>query len=189
MKFPYIEFASLLLLIFVMFSGNCLGQDLTIAYTANSWGKLQVCGCPGDPYGGLGERVTLIKELRNSEKKPYLLLDAGNMVSLFGDFQGKGATVMNLMNLMKYDAAAVGPNELFYGLSGALSIEKKAEFPLIGSLIADKKGLSAAFKPYVILKSGGTSVLVMSVCDSVSAVLVTGPQRKNDYSFLPAGET
>lgn len=170
-------------IIYCFFPFKSNSADLTIVYTANTWGKLQVCGCPGDPYGGLGERVTLIKDLRKKGNKPFILLDAGNMVSLFGDFKGKGAAVVNLMNLMKYDAVAVGPNELFYGLEGARSIESNAAFPFVGTLISERKNSTPAFKPYVLLKSGGNTALIISVCDSASSVLVTGPQRKNDYYY------
>ena len=179
----------LAVIIYCLFPNKSFAADLTIVYTANSWGKLQVCGCPGDPYGGLGERVTLIKELRKKGNKSFILLDAGNMVSLFGDFKGKGAAVVNLMSLMKYDAAAVGPNELFFGLEGARSIESNAGFPFVGTLISERKSLKTAFNPYVLLKSNGNNALVISICDSSTALLVTGPQRKNDYSFLNAEET
>jgi 2',3'-cyclic-nucleotide 2'-phosphodiesterase (5'-nucleotidase family) len=179
----------LAIVIYCILPFKSIAADLTIVYTANTWGKLQVCGCPGDPYGGLGERVTLIKELRKKGNKPFILLDAGNMVSLFGDFKGKGAAVVNLMNLMKYDAVAVGPNEMFFGLDGARSIESNAGFPFLGSLIAERKSSKPAFKPYVLLKSGGNNALIITVCDSASAVLVTGPQRKNDYYFTDAGKT
>lgn len=158
------------------------GARLTVAYTANSSGKMTVCGCPGDPYGGLVERVTLIKRLR-AESEPFLLLDAGNMVSLFGDFDERAACVMRLMNLMGYDAAGVGRQEMFRCIAPARSMSGAANFPFLSATIADKNSRRPVFIPYIVKRIGDVRVGVTSVCDSTAYILDLN--RVFDYSVIP----
>jgi 2',3'-cyclic-nucleotide 2'-phosphodiesterase (5'-nucleotidase family) len=155
---------------------------LTVVYTANSSGKLTACGCPGDPYGGLAERATLLKRLREKEK-PFLLLDAGNMVSLFGDFSERAACVMRLMNLMGYDAAGVGRQEMFRNIPSARAMSRAADFPFLSAAIADKSGAQPVFTPSVIKSIGGVRVGITSVCDSTA--YIPDINRAFDYSVLP----
>ena len=164
--------------------GILRGEELTIVYTANSSGKLTDCNCPTDPYGGLAERVTLIKDLRVLIE-PFLLVDSGNMVSLFGDYDGKAACVMRLMNLMKYDAGGFGINELFNGLTSAEKMSAAADFPLISAVFALSGQTTSAFKPYAITEIGGITAGIVSVCDSISQTRLGNP-RVDDYRILLA---
>ncbi|MBT4484875.1 MAG: bifunctional metallophosphatase/5'-nucleotidase [Candidatus Latescibacteria bacterium] len=164
--------------------GNAREKEVTVLYTANSNGKLRACGCPNDPYGGLAERVTLIRELRKKEK-PFLLVDSGNMVSLFGGYEFKASIVMRIMNLMKYDVSAAGRNEMFKSISGSHAVSNAAEFPLISASIADKADQNLVFNPYTIKKINGTTVAVTAVCDSTCYIRMN---QEYDYMVLPADE-
>ena len=148
----------------VMSSQALETKELTVVYTANSTGKLRDCNCPSDPYGGLAERVSLIRELRKKEN-PFLLLDSGNMVSLFGDFDKKAAVVARLMNLMEYDAAAAGGNELYRGIVHAQTLSRETKFPMISATVVDTTGHRLFFKPYVTREISGNTVAVIAVCD------------------------
>lgn len=157
-------------------------QNITIAYTAGTSGKLAACGCPGDPYGGLSERATLVSKLRAKEG-PILLLDAGNMVSLFGDFQERAACVMRLMNLMAYDAAGVGRQEMFRNTREALSFAKAAKFPLLSATMTAKNSSNLLFEPYTVRTVGGVRVGIVAVCDTNA--YIPDINRVFDYSILP----
>lgn len=171
-------------LILIIHSGQLRCDELMVVYTAGSSGKLMSCNCPNDPYGGLSERVTLINDLRQSQK-PFLLVDGGNMLSLFGDFEAKAECVFGIMNLMKYDAAGIGCNEMFHGLKSAEKISETADFPLISAAFAKSGVNSPAFKPYVTTDIGGKKVGIISICDSTTQSRLGQPQV-NDYSFLPS---
>ncbi|MFC1693165.1 hypothetical protein ACFL1R_06640 [Candidatus Latescibacterota bacterium] len=166
---------------FIMTSVTIEGRELTIVYTANSNGKLTDCKCSHDPYGGLAERVTLIRKLREREE-PFLLVDSGNMVSLFGDYDFKAESVMRIMNLMNYDAAAAGRNELYMGIEKARVMSHAAQFPLISATIADNKKHKRVFSQSVIKKTGNTTVGVIAVCDSSCYILTD--LREHDYMIL-----
>ena len=174
-------FAALLFVASLAASSGAL--ELTVAYTANSSGKLTECGCPGDPYGGLAERVTLMKKLRATEG-PFILLDAGNMVSLFGDFDARAACVMRLMNSMGYDAAGVGRQELFHNTGKAFTMCDSAKFPFISATFARLSDGKPAFKRYALVKSGKVTVGVTSLTDSINGY-IPEINRAFDYSILP----
>ena len=156
--------------------------SLTVVYTANSSGKLTACGCPGDPYGGLAERATILHGLRGKEK-PFLLLDSGNMVSLFGDFAERAACVMRLMNLMGYDAAGVGRQEMFRNIPSARAMSRVANFPFLSATIAEKIRAQPVFTPFFIKSIGGVRVGITSACDSTA--YIPDLNRAFDYSVLP----
>lgn len=171
-------------LIFATFpAARSQAEQLTVVYTANSSGKLTECGCPGDPYGGLAERVTLIKKLRAKEGR-FLLVDAGNMVSLFGDFEARAECVMHLMNSMGYDATGVGRLELFRNTGNALDMSGKAKFPFLSATIARLSDGKQVFQRYALLKTGKTTVGITCISDSASSY-IPELNRKFDYVILP----
>ena len=162
------------------------GDELTVVYTANTSGKLRTCICREDPYGGLSERVTLIKSLRQKEK-PFLLVDGGNMVSLFGSYDLKASCVIRIMNLMEYDAAGAGWQEMFHGVKSALTMRDEAKFALLSATITKNSDGTNVFEPYVITKVGENNVGIISVCDS-TYLMKNLPPKVNDYSFLSKTE-
>ncbi len=157
-------------------------ETLTVVYTANSNGKLMNCNCPHDNYGGLSERVTLMKELRGREDE-MLLVDAGNMVDVYGDFELKASCVARMMNMMDYDAAAAGRNEIFRGLDRIKNGIGDADFPLLSATIAEKSTGNRAFQPYTVVTVGDVSVAVAALCDSTC--FVPSDTREYDYIIHP----
>ena len=176
-----------LLLAFCVFIPTVSAQTgrLTVVYTANSEGKLDDCGCRTDPYGGLGERVTLIRSLRR-DSGPFLLLDAGNMISLFGDYELKEATIMTLMNIMGYDAAGVGSYELFFGVSNVRKMSQAGIFPLLSASALAVDG-SLALKPWTLCEAGGVKAAVIAVTDSATGY-VPAVGREYVYKIIPPEE-
>ncbi|MFJ6385420.1 bifunctional metallophosphatase/5'-nucleotidase [Kitasatospora sp. NPDC092039] len=61
------------------------------------------------------------------------------------------------MNLMEYDAAALGNHEFNYGIPLLKAYQDQLEFPLLGANALNAKNEKPAFKPYVIkeLRLGG----------------------------------
>jgi len=156
--------------------------EITIVYTANSAGKLKECGCPGDPFGGYSERVTMIKKLRKKEKS-FLLLDAGNMISLYGDFSLKTASIMKMMDLMGYNAAGIGQLEMYHGIDNTLTMGETAKFPLLSATIARKDSAIPAFKPFEIFTIKNQKAGVIAVSDSTCFIM--GRPNKPDFDLLP----
>ncbi|WP_316520676.1 bifunctional metallophosphatase/5'-nucleotidase [Kitasatospora brasiliensis] len=67
------------------------------------------------------------------------------------------------MNLMEYDAAALGNHEFNYGIPTLKAYEEQLEFPLLGANALNAKNEKPAFKPFVIKElhlGGGRPVRV-----------------------------
>jgi len=205
-------FPVLLFLYFFAGNGTCYpdNKEITIVYTGNAAGKLRACNCPGNPNGGLAERVTEIKKLR--EKYPeMILIDAGNNLGYFGDFILKTSAVTELMNIMGYDAAGAGSSEFFHGAEKVDEILDFTKFPLISTNIvitninkkenyqdrdsAGKKGSlkgvnerynnikSDGFELFSEIKSGNITACVLSVCDST--VFLSAGEKKGFTLISP----
>jgi len=153
-------------------------EELTVVYTANSNGKLMYCNCPGDKFGGLSERVTLMGDLRK-KMDMFLLVDAGNMVGLYEDYDLKASVVVRMMNLMGYNTAGTGRNEIFRGIPRFKKAVKKSRFPIVSATFADKTTGKLLFEPYAVAKIGETKVAITSVCDST----LFNHMKKADYGF------
>ena len=155
-------------------------QQLTVVFTGNTTGKLEACDCPNDPYGGLAERVSLMRELRE-EEPPFLLVDAGRMVSLIGDYPSKGRLVMDLMDLMRYDAAGIEASELFYGVAGTRTLAGAASFPIVSASV-DSAG-KPAFDLFVRRTIGTAEVAVVSITDSTGIARIR-ETRVRDFALV-----
>lgn len=83
----------------------------------------------GPDAGGSAKLATLVHEL-----KPDLMLDAGDMLSgtLISD-TFLGEPVIDVMNLIGYDAAAVGGNEFNFGINTLTARARDANFPLLSA--------------------------------------------------------
>jgi 2',3'-cyclic-nucleotide 2'-phosphodiesterase (5'-nucleotidase family) len=108
--------------------------------------------------GGAAYLAAAVDRLRR--EKPSLLLAAGDMIqgnnwaNLF-----QGASSIELMNTMKFDAMAAGNHEFDYGLEVLRRLLSQARFPV---LAANVEGMPQ-LKPYVIKKVAGLRVAIIGL--------------------------
>lgn len=173
------------LILVSVFSNNATADSkdttVTIVYSGSSHGKLRACSCPGDPYGGLGERVTLINKLR-SEHEPFLLVDTGNMISIYQDYQRKTQTIIGMMNLMRYDVAAIGRLDIYRGIDFTRTMDAWADFPLISTSLADTTTGEQLFMPVATKSFNGMKVAFIALHDS-SVYYVPG-SHSDDFKLI-----
>ena len=106
------------------------------------------------------------------------------MVDIFGDFNEKAAIVMKLMNMMNYDAAGSGFNEIYNGLESIEKLRDAADFPILASGI-QKKGGEELFKPYIIKKVGKNRIGVIGICEKNSLPQIGNPKLEG-FEFIDA---
>jgi 2',3'-cyclic-nucleotide 2'-phosphodiesterase (5'-nucleotidase family) len=84
---------------------------------------------PGPDGGGSARLATVVRQM-----KPDLMLDAGGMLSgsLISD-TFLGAPVIDVMNAIGYDAAAVAGNEFGFGINALAARAREANFPLLSA--------------------------------------------------------
>ncbi|MFF3451195.1 bifunctional metallophosphatase/5'-nucleotidase [Streptomyces sp. NPDC002667] len=115
---------------------------------------------------GVAKVATLIKQQRAAKGEDrVLLVDAGDIIQgtslgyyfarvdpITGTNGKKGPKhpMAVAMNLMRYDAAALGNHEFNYGIETLRKFESQCDFPLLGANALDAKTLRPAFQPYTV---------------------------------------
>lgn len=148
------------------FTFPCYAKEVTILYTGQTHAMLYPCSCPVQQDGGIARRATLVKELR--KKHPgLLLLDCGSFTA--GGPMDEYAqnsqldmrrTEVNLkaMELMRFDALAVGSEEFNFGKDFLLRNAKKtAPAFLSANLDTDK------VVPYIIKDVDGVKIGIIGL--------------------------
>ena len=118
---------------------------LTILHTSEHRGTIQ----PIDHgafigQGGVERRATLIRQVRK-EVEHLLLVDSGDLfpeTTLPSDYQGEAAVAA--MNLMGYDAAAVGNHDFDSGTRHPQELHKAATFPFLCSNVRPQEPATCA---------------------------------------------
>lgn len=112
---------------------------LTILHTSEHHGTLQPID--RDPFkgrGGVARRATLIERVRK-ESPHVLLVDSGDLLvgtAMSSVFRGKPDIAA--LNLMGYDAIAVGNHDFDFGIEHLKSLRKEARFPFLCTNIRPK---------------------------------------------------
>src|SRR5689334_2117071 len=114
---------------------------------------------------GIAKVATLVKAARKELKKrkqPSLLLDAGDTIQgtplayyyarIAPITKGGEHPMATAMNLMKYDAAALGNHEFNYGIDTLRTWESQLNHPLLGANVLDPATGRPVFRPYTIKK-------------------------------------
>jgi 5'-nucleotidase / UDP-sugar diphosphatase len=129
--------------------------------------------------GGVAYLAGRLNQLR--PEKPSLLVSTGDMIQ--GDnwanfFQG--ASVVELMNAMGFDAMEVGNHEFDFGQKVLQERIAQANFPVLGANVKGLPGL----KPYVIKTVGGAKVGIIGVITPDTGVS-THPKNVAGLTFTP----
>ncbi len=122
--------------------------------------------------GGFLRRAQMIKEERKNSPC-LLLLDSGDFSQgspYYTMFQGD--VEIGLMNLMGYDAAALGNHEFDFGLENMARIFKQANFPILCANY-DFSGtpLEGIVKPYTIIKKNGLKIGVFGLSPELDGLV------------------
>lgn len=133
--------------------------------------------------GGVAHLAGAVAQLRR--EKPTLLLAAGDMI------QGSnwanlfyGQSVIDLMNLMKFDAMVVGNHEFDFGQEALRKRIAQARFPVLGANVEGFPPL----KPYVLKELPGVKVAVVGVVTADTPSL-THPRSVAGLKFGPPEAT
>ena len=143
--------------------GDTDGFDLYIVHTNDVHGRI-VAGEDGSM--GYAKLDTLLKEARTAFPD-ILLLDAGdtlhgtNLANMF-----EGQTVLEIMNMLGYDAMVPGNHDFNYGYErlaeAAEWAEDNASFRILGANITDEDGYML-LQPYQIFDYNGFKVCVLGL--------------------------
>jgi 2',3'-cyclic-nucleotide 2'-phosphodiesterase (5'-nucleotidase family) len=122
-----------------------------------------------------------------TEDGPFLILSGGDVwtgpaISSWYD----GQSMAEVMNLMGYDAAAIGNHEFDFGLDVLRERAAQSEFPFLSANIRDREtGVVADIAlPYVIREVSGIRIGLIGLT-TVSAPQTTNPDHVVGFDFIP----
>ena len=128
-----------------------------------------------------------MKEVRES-KKEVLVLDAGDL--LFKKFSNpvqenevkmvveKACLIIEIFNLMGYNAVGIGDDDLSLGKEFIMGISKEAKFPFLSSNLFDEESGKLLFSPYILRKVNGLRIGIFSLLSPDSFMGQGDPRRK-----------
>ncbi|OEH92967.1 multifunctional 2',3'-cyclic-nucleotide 2'-phosphodiesterase/5'-nucleotidase/3'-nucleotidase [Bacillus solimangrovi] len=129
-------------------------KKLTILHTNDVHGRADE-----GKYDGMGfAKLSTLVEQERSENENVLLLDAGDTVhgTTFATLV-KGESIVDVMNVVGYDAMTAGNHDFNYGYERLLELEKMMEFPLLSANVV-KEDDSLLLDPYIIEDVDGLKV-------------------------------
>ncbi|MBN2851999.1 MAG: 5'-nucleotidase C-terminal domain-containing protein [Clostridia bacterium] len=144
----------LVLLLSVLMPSSVFAADTTIviAHTNDIHARV----FEGDGIG-LAKISTLVSELRAANPNT-LLMDAGDAFhgQTFATLE-KGASIVEVYNLMGYDVMTPGNHDFNYGYERLLELADMADFPILSANVLKENG-TALLEPYTVKTVGGVKV-------------------------------
>ena len=170
-----------------LLSAVCFAEKITILYTGGTHGALYHCDCPVQPDGGLGRRMSKVKELR-LENPNTILVDAG------GFFPGgqydqhtQGVEldqVRNQVNLkalekIGYDALGLSDEEFNFGKDYLIQQIQSSKAPFLSANLK----VPGAF-PYLIKKTANASIAIIGLTNNEAQAKSGGQEVESAEAAL-----
>jgi 2',3'-cyclic-nucleotide 2'-phosphodiesterase (5'-nucleotidase family) len=184
-------------LLFLLFIPGCKEQatqpngeiqrQLVILYTNDEHGWMEATESTGGAAGLMG----LWREEENyTDDGPFLILSGGDMwtgPAISTWFQGE--SMVEVMNAMEYDAAAIGNHEFDFQVTGLYDRLEQAEFPFLSANIREKTtgNVPDFAQPYIIEEINGIQIGLIGL-SSISTSTSTFPDYVKDYDFIAYDE-
>ncbi len=160
-----------MVLLTLAFAVRLQAVTLTILHTSDLHGRVDPRDALADRDlgGGLGRVAAVVKHVR-AEGNPTLLLDSGDTIQgdpaqalVFAGRIGDGTDpIVRAMNLLGYDAMAVGNHEFDFGLPRLEKSRAQAKFPWLSANTLDAGG-RPAFPAYVVKELAGVRVGILGL--------------------------
>ncbi|HET8567885.1 MAG TPA: bifunctional UDP-sugar hydrolase/5'-nucleotidase [Candidatus Limnocylindria bacterium] len=164
---------------------------IQILHTNDIHGKLEATivpvGTGGFEQGGMAGLAGWVSAVRGRAPDRTVLLDGGDAwQGTFTSNANKGEAVVQAMNLMRYDAQALGNHDFDWGQDILAQRAKEAKFPFLAANLRDASGRIPPYaRPYVVKDLGITKVGVIGITNPRSATIVKAASIQG-LTFLPA---
>ena len=118
----------------------------------------------------LAQVHTYVKKLRNTDAFEVILLDNGDILQgqptvYFSNYENTGSNHIcsDVMNYMKYDAAAVGNHDIEAGHDVYDALVDEFKFPWLAANAVDTEENKPYFEPYMILERKGIKIAILGL--------------------------
>jgi hypothetical protein len=155
---------------------------LKIAFTSDTEGYIEGCGCKLAQSGGIAQRAEALRALRARDPQ-LMVLDLGNFSPVKAGRARLDALMteeyrffLAAMQEMSYEAACVGPADLYTG-SSVLREASEARIPFLG--LGVQVDEEAPFASHVVLKKNGMRIGVIGFSELIEPGLRYQAQERN----------
>jgi 2',3'-cyclic-nucleotide 2'-phosphodiesterase (5'-nucleotidase family) len=155
------------------------GTQITVLHVNDTHGRV----IEGD-YDGMGlAKFATVIETEKAKNENILVLDAGDTFhgTTFATLE-EGASVVEVMNQLGYDAMVPGNHDFNYGYERLLELAEMANFPIICSNVVNDEG-ELILEPYTILDIEGVKVAIIGVT-TPETTYKTHPDNVVGLTFL-----
>jgi 2',3'-cyclic-nucleotide 2'-phosphodiesterase (5'-nucleotidase family) len=179
---------SLILVLAVVFSFGSFaaetGTNITIVHINDTHAKVFE-----GKYDGMGiAKVAAKVEALKAENPNTLLLDAGDTFhgTTFATLD-EGASIIKVMNAMKYDVMTAGNHDFNYGQERLLELAEMADFPILADNVVKEDG-SKLLESYVIKEVDGVKIGIFGIA-SPETLYKTHPDNVKGLTFVDPVES
>lgn len=168
-------------------------HELTILFTNDfhsAFEPIPAYWLPGSPrLGGAAHLATLVEQERAAAGTCFLL-DSGDMFTGTMSHLTHGEALMEMMNLMRYDAMGAGNHEFDYGWQVFDHAITRVPFPILCCNVRYRGSGVRFARPYTILERNGVRLGVIGVMGANAARYTIMPSKVAELEFTdPAEET
>ena len=160
-------------------------HELIILYTNDEHGWME----GSDPAAAAANLMGLWQEAEGSTYENTLVLSGGDMwtgPAISTWFEGE--SMVEVMNAMGYDAAAVGNHEFDFGLDDLKARVSESDFPYLSANLRYRSDgttpVDLGIQPYTILQINGIQVGLIGLT-STSTPVTTHPANVAEFDFIP----
>ncbi|GAB6087412.1 5'-nucleotidase C-terminal domain-containing protein [Alkaliphilus crotonatoxidans] len=157
---------------------------ITIVHTNDLHGRVVEADFDGM---GFGKIAALVDELKEANPNT-LLLDAGDTVhGLPVATMVEGESILQLMNLIGYDAMTAGNHDFNYGQERLVELEQMAQFPILAANVLKADG-SNLLPPYTIKEIAGIKIAIFGLA-TPETLVKSHPKGVEGLTFVDPVET
>jgi len=158
-------------------------EEISIFYTNDEHGWMEATVGSDGAAGMLGYWET---EFGYDKSDSYLVLSGGDMwtgPAISTWFRGE--PMVEVMNAMGYDAAAIGNHEFDFTVSGLKERLLETNFPLLSANIVEKStGMIPSFaEPYIMKEVSGIKIGIIGL-SSITTPYTSFPAYVQDFDFI-----
>jgi 2',3'-cyclic-nucleotide 2'-phosphodiesterase (5'-nucleotidase family) len=144
----------------------------------------------GFDNGGVANLAALVTRERTIAPGRTLLLDAGDAwQGSFVSNANRGAAMVEAMNVMGYDAQALGNHDFDWGQDVLRARASEAHFPFLAANVVDDAtgGVLPFAKPYIVKDLGIAKIGIIGIANP-STPAINKPANVKGLRFLPAAD-
>ena len=138
-------------------------KRLTLLHSNDMHGDFNAEKVDSSLVGGVSMLSGYVNKIRRQQPNTLYCIAGDMFRGSVIDSEFKGASTIEIMNIISPDVVTLGNHETDYGIAHLLFLEKCAKFPIINANLYIKSNNVRLFRPYTILETDGMKILFIGI--------------------------